>query len=235
MIARIFLKEVFAMYIKPDDQIKQEVERELHWDTRIEADEVGMTVNKGVVTLTGTVNSYAHKLAAQEAAHRVHGVLDVANDLQVRIPGSLVRTDTEIAQAVRRSLEWDVLVPDDHIRSTVSDGWVTLEGGVETLSQREDAEQAVRNLSGVKGVHNKLIVHPPEVYADDVRTIIEDALQRRAERKADRILVSVRDGEVTLSGQIRSWAEKRAVIGAVSHAPGVHSVNDHLLIRSQTV
>jgi len=220
------------MYVKPDDQIKQEVERELRWDTRVEETEIGVAVSKGVVTLGGAVSSYARKLAAQEAAFRVHGVLDVANDILVKLPGSLARTDTEIAKAVRHALEWDVLVPDDHIRSTVSDGWVTLEGGVDTISQREDAERAVRYLHGVKGVHNRLAISPPEIRPDEVRGIIEEALERRAEREAERIRVSVRGGEVTLDGSVRSYAEKRAVVGAVSHAPGVCAVNDQLLIRA---
>jgi osmotically-inducible protein OsmY len=219
------------MNIKPDNQIREEVMREMRWDTRVEESEIGVTVTKGIVTLTGVVGSYAKKMAAQEAAHRVHGVLDVANDIQVKPAGSLIRTDTEIAQAVRYALEWDVLVPSEHIRSTVTEGWVTLEGDVETLSQREDAERAVRYLRGVRGVHNRLRVSPPEVRPDEVREIIEAALERRADRLADRIRVSVHDGEVTLTGNVRSYAEKRAIIGAVSHAPGVHSVNDHLLIQ----
>lgn len=218
------------MNIKSDEQIHQEVLRELRWDTRVEETEVGVEVDRGVVTLTGTVSSYAKKLAAQEAAHRVSGVLDVANDVRVKIPGSLGRTDTEIAQAVRRTLEWDALVPNEQIRSTVADGWVTLEGSVEYLREREDAERAVRYLLGVKGVHNKLVVSPVKTAPKDVRVVIEDALERRADREADRIQVKVSDGTVTLSGHVNSWAEKRAVMGAVSHAPGVLTVKDQLCI-----
>ena len=117
---------------KTDSQIQQDVLRELKWDTRVEETDVGVEVDRAVVTLTGTVSSYAKRMAAQEAAHRVAGVLDVVNDIQVHLPGSLARTDTEIAQAVRHALEWDVVVPDTQIRSTVSDGWVTLEGDVGT-------------------------------------------------------------------------------------------------------
>jgi osmotically-inducible protein OsmY len=218
------------MNIKGDEQIHQEVLRELRWDTRVEETEVGVEVDKGVVTLTGTVSSYAKKLAAQEAAHRVSGVLDVANDIQVKVPGSLGRTDTEIAQAVRRALEWDALVPNEQIRSIVSDGWVTLEGTVEYLREREDAERAVRYLLGVKGVHNKLLVSAAKVTPHEVRNVIEDALERRADREAERIEVKVSDGMVILSGHVHSWAEKRAVIGAVSHAPGVVTVRDQLRI-----
>src|SRR5262245_26051214 len=107
------------MIKKSDSQIQQEVLQELKWDTRVEETEVGVEVDQGVVTLTGTVSSYAKRLAAQEAAHRVIGVLDVANDIQVKVPGGLTRTDTEIAQAVRRALEWDIWVPDGRIQSTI--------------------------------------------------------------------------------------------------------------------
>ena len=220
------------MYNKADDQIKLEVEHELRWDTRVEENEIGVAVSKGIVTLTGSVTSYAKKIATQDAAHRVFGVLDVANDIQVKLPGSRVRTDTDIALAVRHALVWDVLVPDEQIRSTVTDGWVTLEGEVETISQREDVQRAVVYLQGVMGVTNKLHIQTMQIKSDQVQEIIEGVLERRADRLSDRIKVNVHDGEVTLSGNVRSYAEKRAVIGAVSHASGVHSVRDHLLIQT---
>ncbi len=220
------------MNIKTDELIKDDVIAELRWDTRVNETGIGVTVSKGVVTLTGAVTSYARKLAAQEAAHRVGGVLDVANDIQVIRSDDLALTDTEIAKAVRHTLEWDVFVPDTHIRSTVSDGWVTLEGEVETYGQREDAERAVRGLAGVVGVRNLIVVEQPLIAPGEVREVIEDVLERRADRLADRIRISIDDGEVTLSGNVRSYAEKRAVIGAVSHTPGVFSVRDHLLVQN---
>jgi osmotically-inducible protein OsmY len=219
------------MNIKSDELIKDDVIAELRWDSRVNETGIGVTVSKGVVTLTGVVTSYAKKLAAQEAAHRVGGVLDVANDIQVVRSDDLALTDTEIAKAVRHTLEWDVFVPDKHIRSTVSDGWVTLEGEVETYGQREDAERAVRRLAGVVGVRNLIVVEQPLIEPGEVREVIEDVLERRADRLADRIRISIDDGEVTLSGDVRSYAEKRAVIGAVSHTPGVFSVRDHLLVQ----
>jgi osmotically-inducible protein OsmY len=214
-----------------DAMIQQEVLLELKWDTRVDESEIGVAVEKGVVTLKGTVSNYARKLAAQEAAHRVAGVLDVANDIQVRVPGSLTHSDTDIAQAVRRALEWDVWVPDEQIRSTVSGGWVTLEGAVELLRERNDAERAVRHLAGVRGVTNKIVVAAPSIKPDDVRDVIEEALERRAERQADRIQVAVSEGNVILSGRVRSWEEKRAILGAVSHARGVSEVTDRLVIN----
>ena len=201
-----------ATMTKADAQIHHDVLEELKWDSRVDETEVGVQVASGVVTLTGSVTSWAKRVAAQEAAHRVIGVHDVANDIKVKTPGGLTRTDTEIAQAVRRALEWDVFVPEDKITSTVTDGWVTLDGAVDTWSQRNDAERAVRNLTGVKLVLNKITVKPTKPVPEDVRRAIEQALERRAEREARRIRVDVKDGVVTLMGAFirgrsasRSW------------------------------
>jgi osmotically-inducible protein OsmY len=221
---------MYETITKSDLQIQQDVMREMRWDTRIGATEVGVEVDKGIVTLTGTVDSYAKKYAAKEAAHRVAGVLDVAEDIRVQFPGSGRKTDAEIARAVRLALEWDVFVPDKKIQSTVSDGWVTLEGEVEFLREREDAARAVRNLAGVKGVWNQLMVETKKVDPSKVRKMIEEALERRAEREAEGIRIEVKDGSVTLTGRVRSWLEKGAVTGAVSHAPGVRSLNDKLRV-----
>lgn len=213
---------------KTDAQIHHDVLEELKWDSRVDETEVGVQVAGGVVTLTGTVPSWAKRLAAQEAARRVIGVLDVANDVIVKVPGALTRTDTEIAQAVRQALEWDVFVPDDKIMSTVSDGWVTLDGSVERWGQRNDAERAVRNLSGVKMVVNKISVKPAKPIAENVRRAVEQTLERRAEREARRIRVDVRDGTVTLTGPVHSWAERKSVVAAARFTPGVLAIEDHL-------
>ncbi len=216
---------------KSDSDIKQYVLRELNWDTRVDETEVGVEVDRGTVTLTGTVTSWAKKMAAQEAAHRVIGVQDVANQVQVRWPGSPGRTDTEVARAVRQSLEWDVFVPEERIQSTVSEGFVTLEGNVDYWSQREDAERSVRNLAGVRGVTNKIEIKPSMVNPTDVRRSIEGALERHAEREAKRINLDIRDGRVILSGKVRSWAEKETVVGAAKGTPGVRLVDDQIKIE----
>ena len=210
--------------------LKEKVIDELRWDSRVDEAEIGVSVSDGIVMLTGTVSGYAKKLAAQEAAHRVNGVLDVVNDIRVIVPGSLARTDADIAHAVRSALEWDVLVPDKLIQSTVSDGWVTLEGKVSYLTEVEDAERAVRQLSGVRGVYNRIVVTTSTPGPERIAEVIEGALERRADREAERISVGVAEGTVTLSGRVHSWEEKRAVLGAVSHARGVRSVHDRLVI-----
>lgn len=215
---------------KTDSEIKQQVLRELKWDSRIAWAQVGVDVADGVVTLTGAVSSYANKSAAQQAAHRVAGVLDVANEIEVRPSGVFARADADIARAVRHTLEWDALVPDERIRSTVSDGWVTLEGDVDLWREREDAERAVLQLAGVVGVVNTISVSPREINPEELRGEIEDALDRRAEREAERLRIEVKGGAVELWGRVHSWREKRAVLGSIGHMPGVSAVKEHLRI-----
>jgi osmotically-inducible protein OsmY len=215
---------------KSDSQIKQDVLNELKWDTRVDETDIGVQVRDGVVTLVGSVPVYAKKLAARDAAHRVHGVLDVVDEMQVRVPGIGARSDTEIAHAVRLALEWDAFVPDERITSTVSMGIVTLEGPVDTWAQRADAERAVRGLSGVRGVINQLSVRTKQIDATRIKNDIEEALERQAEREARRISVTVREGTVTLTGRIRSWAERNAVDRVAGFAPGVQRVDDRLIV-----
>jgi osmotically-inducible protein OsmY len=216
---------------KTDSEIKQSVLQELKWDTRVSETEVGVEVDAGVVTLTGTVNSWAKKMAAEEASHRVIFVLDVANDINVKSPISAGRTDTDIAHAVRHALEWDVFVPDHSIRSTVAKGWVTLEGDVQFWSQRVAAENAVRNLAGVNGISNGIVVHPASVTPVEVKNAIEEALKRHSEREAKRIKLDVTDGRVSVSGSVHSWVERETVLGAARGTPGVRWVEEHLRIE----
>jgi osmotically-inducible protein OsmY len=217
--------------VKSDREIQEDVLLELRWDSRVDQTEIGVEVDNGVVTLTGTVNSYAKKLAAKEAAHCVVGVLDVADDVQVKFPGTLKRTDTEIAQAVRYALEWDAFVPDQKIRSTVASGFVTLEGEVSTLREKEDAERVVRALVGVEGVGNRLTIKPLKADPIQLRKSIEAALERRAQHEAEKIRVQVNDGTVVLEGRVPTWAERTAVVGTVRHAPGVQEVQDRLTVN----
>jgi osmotically-inducible protein OsmY len=216
---------------KTDSEIQQDVIRELKWDTRVDETDVGIEVDRGVVTLTGTVDNWAKKLAAQEAAHRVAGVLDVANDIQIKPPGTGKRNDTEIAQAVRTALEWDVFVPHAKIQSTVTDGGVTLTGTVDYYTQRADAERAIRNLEGVRWVANRIEVRGPQVAPTAVRKSIEEALERHAERAAGKIDLAIQNGKVTLSGTARSWVERSAIVGAAMATPGVTSVDDQIRVQ----
>lgn len=216
---------------KSDSEIQRGVLDEMKWDTRIKETDVGVEVDRGTVTLTGTVDSYAKKLVAQKAAHLVRGVLDVANDIEVRIPGAPGFTDTDIAHAVRRAIEWSSLVPTERIQSTVSNGWVTLTGAVDHYSHRYDAERAIQHLSGVRGVTNAITVNPTPVRPHDLKRKIEECLARRVDREAQRIGVEVHgNGDVTLSGRVPTWTEVRAILGAIRFAPGVRSVENRLTV-----
>jgi osmotically-inducible protein OsmY len=216
---------------RTDTEIQQDVLREMKWDTRVEETEVGVEVDNGVVTLSGTVTSWGKRAAAEEAAHRVRGVLDVANDIAVKIPGAGARNDTDIAHAVRNAMVWDVFVPDTRIRSTVSNGNVTLEGDVDTWTQRDDAARAVRNLLGVRSVINLIEVKPPVVDALKLRKSIEESLERRARQEAGRVWFEVKDGAVKVAGTVPPWAEREVVIAAARETPGVRTVEDKLRIQ----
>jgi osmotically-inducible protein OsmY len=217
---------------KTDSDILRDVACELAWDTRISPTEIGLQVKDAVVTLTGTVDSWAKLRSAEEAAHRVHGVLDVANDLDVKLPGNGHRTDTEIAAAVRRALEWDVTVPEESIRSTVSHGMVTLEGVVAHWSERADAERAVERLAGVKRVANRIEIKPTrDVDVADAHRAVQSALERLADREPSRIDLHAIGSTVNVTGVVHTWQEKEAVLGAVRGTRGVREVADHLRVE----
>ena len=215
--------------VRSDTQIQADVLAELKWDARVQPNEVGVSVKDGIVTLTGYVDSYTKKWAAEERAHRVAGVKAVANDIQVRLPGSSERTDADLAAAARRALEWNTLVPADRVRITVSSGFVTLEGDVDWQYERDAAERAVRNLVGVKGVSN-LIRVKPNAMPQNIKERIEQALRRIIEEDARSITVEVEGSKVILRGTVRSWAERQEAERTAWSAPGITSVDNRITI-----
>lgn len=214
---------------RTDAQIQSDVLAELKWEPRVQPNEIGVAVKNGVVTLTGSVDSYTKRWAAEDAAHRVRGVKAVANDIEVRLSSDDKKTDADLAEAVVRALEWDAFVSIDDLDVTVEKGWVTLKGQVEWQYQKQDAERVVRRLTGVTGVTN-LITVKPRVAASELQQKIEKALIRSVETDAKRITVEVDGDSVILMGTVKSWAEREEAERAAWGAPGVASVDNRITI-----
>ena len=212
-----------------DRELQEHVQKALDWEPSVDAADIGVSVEQGVVTLRGDVKTYAEKAAAERVALRVFGVKAVADDLNVHVQNAQQRTDTEIAQAVVSALKWNTAVPDERITVTVTNGWVTLKGHVEWEYQRAAATNAIRYLSGVRGVSNGITVQP-RVSVPDVQAKIEAALKRSAEIDARRINVAVADGKVTLTGNVHSWFERNQARHAAWSAPGVRDVEDFIAV-----
>lgn len=212
-----------------DQDIKVQVERALEWEPSVDASDVGVSVEDRVVTLRGNVPSYADKGGAERVALRVYGVKAVANELNVRLLAGYERSDSDIAQAAVAALKWHTVVPTDCITVSVGDGWLTLRGTVEWQYQKNAAAGAVKALTGVKGVANEIVVRP-RVNTVDVQAKIEAAFKRSAEIDARRVHVTAQDGQVVLTGNVRSWAERQEAERAAWAAPGVILVDDRITI-----
>lgn len=212
-----------------DAEIQRDVQAELKWEPRVQPTEIGVAVKDGVVTLTGWVDSYSKRWAAEEAAHRVRGVKAVANDIEVRLGVGEERTDAEIAAAAVRALQWDALLVPEKIDVTVSKGWITLKGVVDWQYKKYEAERVVRHLAGVKGVSN-LIEVKPRVQPAEIKKQVEQALVRSAQTDAQNITVEVEGSKVILKGKVRSWAERQEAERAAWKAPGVAAVDSRIMI-----
>ncbi len=212
-----------------DPNLHRNVLAALEFDPSIDATHIGVGCAGGVVTLTGQVRNYAEKITAERVVKGVVGVQAVANDITVHLTAGTTRSDTEIAEAAVGALAWDAEIPENAIKITVANGWVTLHGAVEWWYQRNNSERAVRRLIGVKGVANQVQV-TPKLNATNVKARIESALKRSAEVEADRIQIATQGGRVVLNGKVNSWVERSVVEEAAWAVPGVSAVEDHLLI-----
>ncbi|CAN0626231.1 hyperosmotically inducible periplasmic protein [Burkholderia multivorans] len=216
--------------MKTDKQVKQDVEDELEWDPAVDSTRIGIEVEDRVVTLSGHPASYAEKVAAEKAAHRVAGVKAVVVEMEVHLPHDDRHTDEDVAKAVRAVLHWTVGLPDEAIKVQVEKGWVTLTGKVDWGYQRQLALRAISQMRGVTGVSDQIEVGG-DVVPGDIGANIRKAMQRHAEREAKHIEVIVHDGTVTLNGKVGSYAERAVARGAAWSAPGVRAVVDNLVVE----
>ncbi|MGE8632532.1 MAG: BON domain-containing protein [Achromobacter piechaudii] len=212
-----------------DAALRERVLSALAFEPSIDELHIGVSVEDGVVTLTGHVGTYAQKLAAEDTVQRVKGVRGIAQEIEVRAAADKQLADDQIAARALSIMAWDATIPDGNVQVKVQHGWVTLSGTVDWFYQREAAACAVHKLSGVMGVSN-LINVAPTVQAGDIKRKIAAALQRSAQIEAGRIAVSVHGTTVVLDGSVNSWVERGAAERAAWTVPGVIDVQDRLVV-----
>lgn len=215
--------------MRTDAEIQKDVMEELKWVPLLRSTEIGVAVKDGVVTISGIVDSYAKKVAAEKAATRVSGVKALAEDIEVKISGTGKRTDTEIAEAVLNALKWHSAMQENKIKVKVDNGWVTLEGEVEWEFQRSGARLMVEDLQGVTGIINNIRI-VSKILATDIKEKISSAFQRNATIDADQIKIKVDGHKVVLTGKVRSWVEKNDAENAAWLAPGINTVDNKIEI-----
>jgi osmotically-inducible protein OsmY len=217
--------------MKTDTEIKHDVEAELRWEPEVDDTDIAVKINNGVATLTGFVSSYAQKYRAGNTAKRVAGVTALANDIEVRLSPAEGVPDPQLARDAIAALKAELPISWDAIKPTVQNGKVSLEGTVEWHYQRERAERAIHNLRGVVSVRNSIRVKP-NVVATDLKDKIAAAFRRSAQLDADSIFIEEHHGEITLRGQVHSWAEREQAFTTAWSAPGVTHVSNEINVVS---
>lgn len=215
--------------MKTDKHVQDDVIAELSWDPEVDATAVGVTVKDGAVTLTGRVPSYWEKHAAATAAERVYGVRAVADELEVQLARGSVRDDSDIATSIAHVIDNNTSLPEGAIKARVNNGFVILEGEVEWAYQREAANQAIKHITGVRGVAN-LVSVKPRTTPGEVDDAISAAFARNASMDARSVRAVVRSGKVILYGHVHSLREQRVAERAAAAAPGVTSVESQMEI-----
>ncbi len=213
-----------------DMNLRKAILDELEWEPSIDAEHIGVAVDGGIVTLSGHVQSYAEKISVETAVRRIKGVRGIAEEIEVRVHGDKQTADDQIAKRALDVIQWASTIPKSGVLVKVQHGIVTLMGEVDWFFQKDDAEAAVRKLSGVKAVLNDIkIKQKPQ--AGDIKLKIEQALKRNAEIEADSIRVAVTNGRVTLDGKVKAWFERDLAERTAWSAPGVTAVEDRIQVH----
>jgi osmotically-inducible protein OsmY len=218
--------------MKTDKELQRDILDELTWEPRVDAADIGVSVEDGVVILNGRAKSLIEKWVAERVAQRVEGVRAVTDEIAVKLPGDSQYGDADIAHAAANALDWHVSVPRSRIKVVVEDGWIALKGNVDYQYQKEAAEDAIRGLRGVKGVRNTIIVTPPSISPGNINQKIEKALERAAQVDAQKITVETEGGKVILHGDVRTWAEREEAERAAWAAPGVFAIENDIRIAA---
>lgn len=213
--------------MKTNSELQHDVMEELKWEPILNASEIGVITKNGVVTLTGHVDSYSKKYAAEQATKRVAGVKAVVESIEVKLSGSSKRTDSDIAQAALNAIKWHSSVPDERIKLKVENGWVYLEGDVDWDFQREAARTSVENLLGVRGVSSQITVKP-HIKPLEIKEKIRKSFERSATIDADNIRIETDGSKVILSGCVHSWTAREDAETAAWAAPGVSQVENKI-------
>jgi osmotically-inducible protein OsmY len=215
--------------MRTDLELQKDVIEELKWESSIKASDIGVSVTNGVVTLSGHVDSFTKKKAAENAALRVAGVSAVAEDIVVRLGATDKKSDTEVAQAIITAIRWNNIIDENKIKVKVESGWVTLEGEVEWSFEKNAIEHTIENLIGVRGVSN-LITISSKLKTTDIKQKITAAFHRSATLDANNIIVDSVGNTVILRGVVRSYAEKQDALRVAWNAPGVTKVDNKLIV-----
>lgn len=219
--------------MKTDAQLQKDVMDELKWQPILSSSQIGVAVKNGIAELSGTVDSYAEKKAAENAAFKVAGIKGITENIKVNLGYGSEKTDIELAEAVINALKWNVLIPSEEVKVKVEDGWVTTDGQVDWDYQRKAVKDSIENLNGVKGITN-VISLAPHVHVSDIKKKIRDAFERNAVIDANNIKVECNGSKVILKGTVRSYTEKTDAEREVWNAPGVRAVDNELEVKLST-
>jgi len=220
----ILLKEII---MKSDAVLQHDVMAELKWEPSVNAAHIGVEVKNGIVTLTGYVDSYSEKWAAEQAALRVYGVKALTVELEVNLPGFSKRNDLDIAISAENVLRWSTDIPEGVVKIVVENGWITLTGELEWQYQQRTALTALRHIVGVKGISNKMSIKPV-LSSSPNKVEVEAALKRTSKNETHNIHVNVQGSDVTLTGTVHSWFDRDLARYCAWNTPGVHKVIDNI-------